>query len=296
MKQLNWLAFARIGRYKEMTRPKANGKVRILHAPTSKLKTVQRWITRDILLKKRPHPYATAYYPGSSISNGAAPHVGRKIVVRLDLKDFFPSIGFSRVRQVFTQFGYPYKVASILANLCCYEGRLVQGAPTSPALSNLVAMRLDQRITGLKKKLKVEDKKFYYSRYADDLIFSFDDEELLKTLPLIRQIIVEEGFAVNEDKLRIMRSGRRQKVTGVVVNTKLNVPAYERRRLRAVIHNIKSHGWEHEQARWTRETGAEVKSREHFTQIIRGRIAFVRSVDPEKGNMLLDRFTALLET
>lgn len=293
VRQLNWLSYAKQGRYRQLERSKANGKVRILHAPTSKLKTVQRWITAKILLKQRPHAYATAYYPGSTLAQGAGPHVGRKVVIRMDLKDFFPSISYTQVRRVFSGFGYSYGVARALASLCCHEGKLVQGAPSSPALSNLVALNLDRRITGLKKHLNSLDQKFYYSRYADDLIFSFDDEGLVGTLPLLREIIREEGFEVNEDKLRIMRSGRQQKVTGVVVNRKLNVNASECRRLRAVLHNISKHGWDAEMQRWEKSTNTPVKDRHHFSQILAGRIAFVCSLNPKKGGKLLDGLKAL---
>jgi RNA-directed DNA polymerase len=293
MRQLNWLSYAKQGRYRMLERSKANGKIRILHAPNSKLKTVQRWITSKIILKQKPHPYATAYYPGSTLAQGADPHVGRKVVIRMDLKDFFPSITYAQVRRVFSSFGYSYGVASALASLCCLEGKLVQGAPSSPALSNLVALNIDRRITGLKKHLKSADQKFYYTRYADDLIFSFDEENMVGTLPLIRQIVREEGFVVNEDKLRIMRSGRQQQVTGVVVNQRLNVNAAECRRLRAVLHNIRNHGWDTEMQRWQSNMGTCVRNQVHFRQILEGRIAFVRSLNPEKGGMLLDGLKAI---
>ena len=186
-KQLNWLSYAKRGRYRQLERSKPNGKIRILHAPTPKLKTVQRWITTTILLKQKPHPYASAYYICSILALIEAQHVGRRVVIRMDLKDFFPSITYSQVRRVFSGFGYAYSLAGILASLCCLDGKLVQGAPSSPAVSNLVAFNLDRRITGLKKYLESSGQKFYYSRYADDLVVSFDDQGLVGTLPLLRQ-------------------------------------------------------------------------------------------------------------
>jgi len=299
-RQLNWLAYARDGRYRRLEVSKANGKIRVLHAPVSKLKTVQRWITDHILLKTRPHKYATAYYPGSMLSDNASPHVGRQIVVRLDLKDFFPSITHGQARRVFSSFGYTYSVSSILANLCCHEGRLVQGAPSSPALSNLVALRLDQRIAGIKRHLawkKADDPgklRFRYTRYADDLIFSSDEERVLKILPLVRQIIAEEGFVVNEDKLRIMRAGRQQQVTGIVVNERLNVPARQYRMLRAVLNDIRSRGVEAARERWSQTRSEPVADTRHFCQILQGRMAFIKSLNPEKGKNLLDRLRAMV--
>ena len=157
----------------------------------------------------------------------------------------------------------------------------------------MVAFNLDRRITGLKKYLESSGQKFYYSRYADDLVVFFDDQGLVGTLPLLRQIIRDEGFEVNEDKLRIMRSGRQQKVTGVVVNQRLNVDASEYRKLRAVIHNISRNGWDTEMQRWQASMGVHVKDQRHFSQILEGKIAFVRSLNPDKGAKLLDRLKAL---
>lgn len=290
MRQLRWLAHAKTGRYQTFEISKSNGKVREIHAPCSKLKTVQGWIAKKILSKENPHRYATAYTPGSKLADNANPHVSRNVVVRMDLKDFFPSITYKQVRKVFSRFGYSYSVAGILANICCHDGKLVQGAPSSPALSNLVAKNLDNRIEGIKRSLAERDKKIFYSRYADDLIFSFDDQDTLGVLPFIRQIIRDEGFTLNEDKLKIMRSGGQQKVTGVVVNDRLNVPSQEYRKLRAVLHNIRSHGMIAEMERWQEASGKKVRSPSHFQQILRGKIAFIQSVNLERGKILLDQF------
>lgn len=295
LRQLNWLAYARDGRYNRLELTKANGAIREIQAPTPKLKSVQKWIAEHILQKRRPHKYATAYFPGSRLLDNANPHVGRKVVVRLDLKDFFPSITFSQVRSVFTDFGFTYSVSRLLANLCCYEGKLVQGAPSSPALSNLVAKRIDSRIAGIKKAEASKPKdagrwKFYYSRYADDLIFSSDEEKVLKILPLVRQIVREEGFQINEDKTRIMRSGRQQQVTGIIVNERPNISSRDTRFLRTVLHNAKIHGIASTMRRWEENGLQKLQSSAHFRQILAGKIAFVSSVNPEKGNKLLDTF------
>lgn len=298
MRQLNWLAYATEGRYHRFERLKANGKPRIIHAPTEKLKTVQRWIAERIVLKTKPHKYSTAFFPGSSLSDNAEPHVGRKLVVRVDLKDFFPSITFNQVRRVFSSFGYTHQVSRLLANICCDQGRLVQGAPSSPALSNLVAKRMDSRVEGVKRFLaskepKESQLKFYYTRYADDLVFSSDQEGLLSILPFLRQIVSDEGFTVNEDKLRIMRAARQQKVTGLIVNAKLNAPAKECRLLRNVLHGIRCHGVGVAMQRWSVTNGQSVSDGAHFRQILAGKIAFIRSVNPEKAAKLLDGLNAL---
>jgi len=298
MRQLNWLAYAREGRYHTFERAKANGKVRVIHAPTPKLKTVQRWIAERIVLKTKPHKYSTAFFPGSTLVDNASPHVGRAIVVRMDLKDFFPSIKFNQVRRVFSSFGYTLQVSRLLANICCYEGHLVQGAPSSPAISNLVAKRLDTRVEGIKKFLSRKEPeesrlKFYYTRYADDLVFSSDQESLLSILPFVRQVVTSEGFAVNEDKLRIMRAARQQKVTGLVVNERLNAPSKQFELIRNVIHGIRHQGVGVAMQRWSEVHGQEIIDAAHFRQILSGKIAFIASVNPEKSAKLLDGLDAL---
>ena len=299
MRQLNWLAYGGGERYRRHEVMKSGGKVRVIHAPTPKLKTVQKWIAERIVLKSRPHRYATAFYPGSKLVDNANPHVGRNIVVRMDLRDFFPSITFGQVRRVFASFGYTHQVSLLLANLCCHEGRLVQGAPSSPALSNLVAKGIDHRVTGVKRMLAAKEKnegglKFYYSRYADDLIFSSDEEEVLSVLPFVRQIVREEGFEVNEDKTRIMRAGRQQQVTGVVVNQRLNVASRKVRLLRTVLHDIKSRGVAAAMKRWDETQNQRVANAEQFQRILAGKLAFIHSVNPEKGAKLLDSLNEIV--
>lgn len=297
LRQLNWLAYSRAGRYRTKQIPKTGG-TRVLHVPVPKLKTVQRWITERVLLKSRPHRYATAFYPGSSLVRGASPHVGRQLVVRLDLSDFFTSITFTRVRRLFTRMGYTHAVAHLLANLCCQEGRLPQGAPSSPALSNLAARTLDRRIEGLKKYLAAKDRgperlAFYYTRYADDLVFSSNSEALLRIIPFVRDIVAGEGFAVNEAKTRIMRQGRQQCVTGLVVNERLNPPPALPRLLRAVLHGAKRDGISTAMQKWSAASGRSVRSPGHFRQILRGKIAFVASANPGKAAKLLDMLGAV---
>jgi RNA-directed DNA polymerase len=197
-----------------------------------------------------------------------------------------------------SSFGFTFEVSRLLANIGCHEGQLVQGAPSSPALSNLVAKRLDQRVEGLKKFLakrepEGERLKFYYSRYADDLVFSSDQESLLTILPFVRQMIASEGFVVNEDKLRIMRSSRQQKVTGYVVNESLNAPAKQYALIRNVLHGIPRNGIAASIERWRAARSQNVKSAAHFRQILAGHIAFIGSAQPEKAAKLLDALSAV---
>lgn len=234
---LLWMAYHQKTYYAHYVIPKANGSPREIDAPSGRLLAMQQWILRRILNRGRPHKYATAFIKGRSIMDNGRPHAARKVVVRIDLKDFFPSITYKQVRKVFEQFGYPYRVAGIFANLCTLEGRLPQGAPTSPALSNLVCVRMDRRFAALARKSK-----FRYTRYADDLVFSSNNPKFPSMVPFLKEIIRDEGFTVNEDKLKIMHQGQRQAVTGLVVNAKPNLKRDYIRRLRAIAHRLKIKG------------------------------------------------------
>lgn len=274
---LNWMAWNSRRNYREFTLPKSGGGVRTILAPEGKLLTLQRWILRHILDRRQPHRRAFAFVKGRSILDNVRGHIGRKVVIRLDLKDFFPSITHARVRKVFQGFGYPYRVAVTLANLCTVDGRLPQGAPTSPALSNLVFQRTDRRFAGLAKKMK-----FRYSRYADDLIFSSNKNNLPCLIPFFKQILREDGYEVNEGKVRVMRQGQRQEATGVVLNEKANLRREHVRRLRAAVHRLHTHGPE----------GVQLPSRkpgEHEPRfVLQGHLSFLNMINHGQGDALLN--------
>ncbi|HPG00889.1 MAG TPA: retron St85 family RNA-directed DNA polymerase [Kiritimatiellia bacterium] len=274
--RLRWMSRNQHRLYREFRIPKANGRERVICAPEDQLLTFQNWILRHILNRGKVHKYACGFVRGKSILDNARPHIGRKVVVRLDLADFFPSITQRQVRKVFERFGYPYRVASVLANLCTLDGRLPQGAPTSPAISNLICVRLDRRLEGLKKEMK-----FRYSRYADDLVFSSDNPKLPALIPFLKEIIRSEGFAVNEDKVRIMRAGVQQKVTGVVVNTKTGIPRKKARQLRAAVHTLRTKGIE--AVRVESKRVGEVDP----VYVLRGQLSFMQMVKPDAGRKLM---------
>jgi hypothetical protein len=190
------------------------------------------------------------------VSN-ALPHVGAAVVVNVDLKDFFPTVTIGRVKGLFRKLGYGEEVATVLALICTeaetqeaeLDGvryyvargprRLPQGAPTSPAITNALCRRLDRRVAGWAARHG-----FTYTRYADDLTLSSKDPAapVGKTLGFLRRVVAAEGFAVHPDKVRVVRRGRRQEVTGVVVNDRPGVPRDDLRRFRALLHQIEKHG------------------------------------------------------
>jgi hypothetical protein len=178
------------------------------------------------------------------------------MVIKMDLKDCFPSIHYGRVRGLLISLGYSYPVATALAVLMTEAPRqpvevagtlyhapvgprvCVQGAPTSPGICNAVLMRMDRRLAGLARR-----QGFTYTRYADDLTFSGDDASKVKLLITVgSRIVRDEGFRVNREKTRVLRKARRQEVTGVVVNEQVGLSRKERRRLRAAIHQLGRRG------------------------------------------------------
>ena len=223
---------------------KKSGGEREILAPYPELKLVQRRILDDLLQWVPVSKHAEGYRKNKSILSNAQHHVGKTIVVKIDLKDFFPTITFSRVKGVFSDLGYPEQVSKMVADLTTYRGRLPIGSPASPAISNIICRKMDARFSGLGKKLG-----FSYSRYADDLAFSSDNSKLLKNLSFIESIIVDEGFVINKSKYQIVRNGRRQRVTGIVVNEKPNIARESIRNMRATLHNCKKYGFLHEAKR-----------------------------------------------
>jgi retron-type reverse transcriptase len=267
--------------------PKRSGGKRLIMAPKRRLKLIQRKLL-ELLVEKLPvSEHAHAFRRGRSIRTGAEPHVGRRFVLKLDLKDFFPSVTFARVRGLLIASGYSYPVATTLAILMteaerqpvALEGSLfhvpvgerhcVQGAPTSPGICNALLLRLDHRLAGLARKRGLA-----YTRYADDLSFSGDlDRDAANRLRcLASRIIGEEGFTVNAAKTRLMGQGNRQTVTGVVVNRMLGLSRQERRRLRAMAHQLR--------ARNAGENRLDLKAR------FRGKLAYLSMLNPRQAAQL----------
>ena len=250
-RQMNKLLDRRDRKYKQFFIPKKSGGTRKITAPSDDLNRVQRWLSIALQCLFTPHPCATGFVTGRSVVTNAAMHTGKKYVYNIDLKDFFPSIKESRIRAVLhkiTPFELLPDGAALIARLSCRHYVLPQGAPTSPVLSNAVCIRLDRRLNQLSKKLNLT-----YSRYADDITFSSDENLFDKRFQLlIEEIITSEGFRINPDKVRLQCNNvaangkmlrQRQEVTGIVVNEKTNVSRQYVRLLRAILHNWKKHGY-----------------------------------------------------
>jgi retron-type reverse transcriptase len=273
------------------TEKKGGGKREVL-APHAELKKVQRRIL-DFILEKVPlNGHAEGFRKNRSIVTNARRHTDRRVIVKIDIKDYFPSTTSKRVYGMFITLGYPEKVASILTNLTTYKGRLATGAPTSPAISNILCRRLDKRFSGLG-----ENCDFFYSRYADDLTISSNNPKVSGMLPFFKKIVNEEGYEVNEKKLKVMRSGGRQKVTGIIVNRKTNIAREEIRKLRAVIYNCRHKDIGTEINKWARnEKKHRMPARytvDNFQRSVSARISYIKMVNPAAGEKLLAEFKAL---
>ncbi|MEP1425869.1 MAG: reverse transcriptase family protein [Tateyamaria sp.] len=298
---LLWLSYERaassVDHYTRFEIPKRSGGKRQISSPKPRLRVAQRWISEAILDNLTPSPSATAFRLGSSIVKNATPHLHASVVVRMDVKDFFPSISFARVRGFFEHCGYNPGVATILALVCTDASRvkvtldgktqwvavgersLPQGACTSPALANLIASPMDRRIAGLIAKL---DYQWRYTRYADDMTLSSADSSpnVGRLLHAIETIAKDEGFTLNAKKTAVMRAPNRQVVTGLVVGDRIRLSRKDLRRLRAFFHQCNRDGFSAVSAK----IGADALS------VARGHLSYLNMVMPELATRLKSEY------
>lgn len=291
--------------YKYFAIKKRRGGLRRIMSPYSELRDVQTWIKENILDKIELPNCVKAFVKGRNIMENAKMHEGRKYILKVDITNFFESIGVRQVYVAFRKMGYDRSVAAWLANLCTAkiedykyeqledqeeiqklfndlyhksEPFLVQGAPTSPGLANIICNRMDKRMMGLANKHG-----FTYSRYADDITFSADNKDRLPKVSMIRKIVETEGFHLNEEKIELLHEGNRQIVTGLLVDNHVRVPGRYKKDIKRHIHFCLKYG-----------------GREHFHRIapgkafgkewLAGRIRYIHSVEPETAKKLWAEF------
>ena len=231
-------------RYIEFKIPKKKGKPRLICQPNAELMKIQRRLNLyfqaiyEFHIPSCVHGFVSKSNTANrSIVTNAKPHIGKKNILVIDLKDFFTTIRAKRVKNLFISWGINDEIASTLALLCTYKGTLPMGAPTSPIVSNLCSYELDMKLMRFCELNQVT-----YSRYADDLTFSSNgniSDELIQSLI---QMIRENGFEINYKKLRRIGSHRKQKITGIIVNEKLSVERKLKKKIRAIEHDIKFNG------------------------------------------------------
>lgn len=252
----------------------AHTKKRWIEAPSDILKSIQESILRNIFYKIPPTKFAHGFVCGKSIVSNAQAHTGNNFVLKLDLKNFFPSITrqmlMGALAPFINQSNYRHILPAI--ELCLLDGRLPQGAPTSPAASNIVARALDLLMYGISRKFECT-----YTRYADDLIFSSNDDSIYTMIPIIKSAIQKFGLVVNEKKVKVLKKHQRQSVTGLVVNAEgqTSVSRRKRMKLRAFIHHI--------------ITGKRSLDSVNFAKL-KGHITFINMANPNQGRWFLEKW------
>lgn len=255
--------------YRKFELPKRRGGTRLIDVPSPALLEAQKWIKANILDKIEVHDSAHGFVGKRSVVSNAKVHLGAKCLLKVDIKDFFPSIAIRRGVSVFMRLGFPPNVAYYLSSLCFKEGRLPQGAATSPSISNVIAKRLDARLFGAAKKHGLE-----YTRYADDMVFSGNEMDT-EFLSVVNGIVNAEGFHLNSEKTQFVWEKSKKIITGVSISSgKLALPRKSVREIKQEAHFILKRGyWAHIEATGNRDP--------ILIERLIGRIGFWLQIDPD---------------
>lgn len=260
------------GHYQEFWMRKRSRGYRMISAPDKDLQAIQSTIYSRILSSVTiVHPAAVGFRCGRSVVDNAAPHLGKRYVLKMDIHDFFGSIRSPRVRQTFKKIGYPENVSKVLGALCCLHRHLPQGAPTSPALSNIVGYEMDRKLSALAAEYGLT-----YTRYADDLTFSGDVFPKEQIIPQVKRIIRDEKFEPNHKKTHFMNQSSRKIITGVSVasGVKLTIPKSKKREIRKNVYFILTKGLAEHQRRIGSHDPAYLKR-------LIGMLCYWRAIEPD---------------
>lgn len=268
--------------YRHYEIPKKKGGVRNIEEPFPSLKDIQTWILVNILVPASVlyvSPVAKAFMPGVGLRDNARFHKGQKTVVALDLHDFFGSVKFGEVFSVFKKLGYNTSVVMMLTKLCLYKGSLPQGAPTSPMLSNLMFYGSDEKIFNYCQKRKIR-----YTRYADDMTFSGDEIDVERIISYVKMLVESRKLKLNEEKTKVMGRGTSQRVTGVVVNEKIQVSKEYRDKIRQEVYYSIKYGFaEHMKRMALPDWIKDVKLYQHH---LLGKINYVLQINPKDAEFV----------
>lgn len=267
--------------YHEYLLPKKSGGNRVISVPPRTLKWVQRAILKKLIAPLGAHEAAFGFVPKRSIRDNASVHVGQEVVSNADVQNCFPSITWSLVlgvlrRDLGQQLGP--EAISLLVDICTSKGGLPIGVPTSPALLNRVLLRTDELV-----QRAATLRECHYTRYADDLTFS-GDHRAVEMLGIAKRTLSQIGLSLDPKKTTIYRPGRRQMVTGLVVNQQVSIPRRIRRRMRAAVHAMEQGGKSH----W--------HGQESSPAALMGRLAFLGQIHPEQGGRLKSRLLSAQAT
>ena len=287
---LNYWIYAKneAKRYTTFHIGKKTGGYRQIDVPNNSIKILQQKLNTVLQSVYRVRPSAHGFVAGRSVKSNAQQHIQKQWVFNLDLDNFFHAIHFGRVRGMFmaNPYNLPERVATVLAQLCCYQGRLAQGAPTSPTISNMICAKMDSELQRLAR-----DSRSWYTRYADDITFSTSRKRFPADLVLpnaagqvqvgrrLSEVIEQNGFSVNQDKVRLLGQHQRQVVTGVTVNHITNVPKRFANQIRAMLYAWKQFGLEAAQRDWEEKYDHKIRGPGHsaprFELVLKGKIEYL---------------------
>lgn len=295
-------------KYLEFEVPKKSGRTRKISAPSTALKIIQRKLSQVLYSVYEPKASVHGFVPDRSILTNAKPHVRKRFVLNIDLKDFFDSIHFGRVRGVFMAppCNLPKDVSTVLAQICCFSRKLPQGAPTSPVVSNMVCARLDSQL-----RLLAKEHHCTFTRYADDITFSTTlpvfpkrlayidsdlekDEEKVVLGGKLVSIVRENGFEINWKKVRLQHKSHHQEVTGITVNEFPNVKRKFIREISMMLHIWDKYGLESARKKHTELISDALKISEEevsdFREVLRGKINFLGMIRGKEDPIYLKYF------
>jgi len=261
--------------YRNVFIPKRDGSKRKLSVPDLILKQVQRSIADNILVQYPISRYAKAYKMGSSVQQNALPHVDKRKILKLDIEGFFDHIMYSQVKDiVFYEEKFAESIRILLTMLCYYKESLPQGAPTSPAITNIIMYDFDETVGAF-----CSNRQIAYTRYCDDMTFSgdFDERELIR---FVKDELCKLGLFLKKSKTAVICEDKRQTVTGIVVNKKMNVAKKYKKKIRQEMYYIKKFGVDEH----VRKIG--ISDKERYIRSLKGRIAFVLQTTPNDCEFL----------
>lgn len=254
--------------YKVYKIKKRNGKLRTIHEPDKLLKHIQRQILNNILNNKSISKYAKAYHSGISLKENALPHINKDLILKLDIKDFFENINFIDVYNACFSIEYfPKSVGMILTYLCTYQDHLIQGAPTSAYISNLVMKDFDDVIGEW-----CDNNNISYTRYSDDMTFSgnFNPSEIITK---VRKMLSKLGLELNNKKTHIVKKSASQNITGLVVNEKVQTSNKYRKKIRQEVYYIKKYGLSSHLKK------LNIRDKDKYLHSLYGKILYVLQID-----------------
>ena len=261
--------------YHNVLIPKRDGSKRKLSVPDLILKRVQKSIADNILAQYPVSKYAKAYKVGSNVQRNAQPHVGKKKILKLDIEGFFDHILYSQVKNiVFCEEKFAEPIRVLLTMLCYYKESLPQGAPTSPAITNIIMYDFDETVGAF-----CGEKKIAYTRYCDDMTFSGDFDEG-EVIAFVKGELCKLGLFLKNRKTAVIPASKRQTVTGIVVNEKLNITKDYKKKIRQEMHFIQKFGLDEHIKR------CKIADKQQYVLSLRGRIAFVLQTTPNDCEFL----------